>query len=222
MRKHTRSPIRLLTVVLVLAVCGCIENPQPGSPMTNFPVIDPNDPASIARWEASQYNYGNAKIRVVQLNYLHGTLGGPTAKHPTPVALQVYEAMSDGIKPEQETAIDNLIKNEAALHELVRSAIYDYYRETYPIYRAAMGGTGLFGGAGTLEYMLPEIKSGNELNEIVRFDNVYIHPVVDGSVAIGMDFVVPWDEEHGIGLQLVDGQVFTIGSAHEAFPIAGQ
>jgi hypothetical protein len=131
----------------------------------------------------------------------------------------VYGAKTNGIAPEQQATIDRLNQDEPAMHAAVREAIYDFYRQSYPAYKQglALGGR-LFGGSEKIADVLPEISTGRELDALVQFSTIYIHPPIQGSSAIGIDFIVPWDEEHGIGLRLIDGKVVAVGTGHEAFP----
>ena len=78
----------------------------------------------------------------------------------------------------------------------------------------------MFGGAEDINSILPQITTGDELDNLVQLGTIYIHPPISGMASIGIDFIVPWDEEHGIGLRLQDGKVETIGTGHEAFPAA--
>ena len=188
--------------------------------MDSVPVINPDDPNSIAQWESSPYNFGNSKICVVKLRFLHGVLGDSRPKQPKSVALQVHEAKTNGIAAEQQLAIDSFIHNEPAIHSSIRDAIYEYYKQSYSAYKEGLSlGAALYGEADEIKDILPEISSGAKLDDLVQFGTVYIHPSVDGSASIGIDFDVPWDEEHGIGLRLREGLVEAIGTAHEAFPV---
>lgn len=212
---------QILATLTIFSVVGCGSDlAQQGVSIDSFPVINPDDPASIAKWESSPYNFANAKISVVQLRFFHGFLGDSTPKEVKSVALQLYDAKTNDINPEQQSAIDGFIQDEAAIHSAIRHAIYEYYKESYSAYKEGVSlGAAMFGGADEIKDILPEISSGNELDDLVQFGTIYIHPPVSGSASIGIDFVVPWDEEHGIGLRLQEGQVEAIGTGHEAFPV---
>jgi hypothetical protein len=205
----------------MICVLGCGAAPMPQAvPIEAFPVIDPEDPQSIARWEASRYNFADAKIQVVKSRFFHGSLGNSKPKEPKSIALQVYQAKTKGITAEQQAAMDDFIKNEEAIHAAVRSAIYEYYKKSYPAYKEGLSlGAALYGGADEIDEILPEITSGQELDDLVQFGTIYVHPLQNGSAPIGMDLVVPWDEEHGMGLRLKDGKVEAVGLGHEAFPV---
>lgn len=205
----------------MICLPGCVPGAAPEAiPAESFPVIDPDDPESIARWEASRYNFADAKIQVVKSRFFHGSLGDSRPKELKSIAVQIYQAKTKGITAEQQAAMDEFVKNEEAIHAAVRSAIYESYKQSYPAYKEGMSlGAALYGGAEEIEELLPAITSGQELDDLAQFGTIYVHPPVDGTVQIGMDFIVPWDEEHGMGLRLKDGKVEAVGSGHEAFPV---
>ena len=65
-----------------------MNNPFP----PKIPMINPEDPTSINKWESSEHNYDNAKVVVVQLRFFHGALGDSIPKEPQSVDLKVSEA----------------------------------------------------------------------------------------------------------------------------------
>ena len=223
--KHRKSQA-FRAGLMILFVLGCGgEAPQQVAPVNDspaeaFPIIDPEDPQSIERWEQSRYNIGNSRIHVVELRLFHGTLGDGAPREPKKVPLHVYQARTTGITPEQQAAVDRLVRDEPELHAAVREAIYRYYKNSYSVYKEALSlGAAMFGGAEEIDQILPQITAGDELDDLVQIGGIYIHPAVGGSASIGMDFEVPWDEEHGIGLRLDEGKVAEIGMGHEAFPV---
>ncbi|MGD9128766.1 MAG: hypothetical protein PVH19_15425 [Planctomycetia bacterium] len=193
-----------LTIFLLIAVWGCREDTSP-------PVRHSCKPKETG-------------VEVVELKFFYGDLGDSTPKSPESVELQVYLQDSREIAPEQQAAIADLVANEQAIHVAVRKALYEHYKETYPHYKKGLqAAIAMFGGSQEdAKAMLPEVLIGNELDHVVQFGNIYIHPVRNGKVAIGVDFIVPWDEDGAMGLLLIDGTVEQIGTAYEAFPWKGE
>ena len=155
---------------------------------------------------------------MTELRYLQETLGDSTENPPKPVALHVSGALTTGVSPGQQSAINFLVENEAQIHKAVRDAIYQYYKAHYSTYQQAWSmGAGMFGG-GDFSDVLPPIKTGTELDALVQISTIYIHPSDDEMAAIGIECAVPWDEEHGIGIRLSGTEVADIDTAHVAYP----
>ncbi len=213
----------LLVFFVVFCFIGCTNNAQQPvvNPVpNNFPMINPDDPTSIEKWESSEHNYDNSKIVVVQLRLFQRTLGNSTPKAPKSVALEVSGARKTGPSSAQQATINSLVENETQIHSRVRKAVYDYYQESYPAYKEGWTlGAIMFGGDGDYSDILPEIKTGNELDSLIWISSIHIHPSSGDSQAMGIVYEVPWDEEHGIGILLLKGQVAKIGIAHDAFPL---
>lgn len=215
---------RIAVIVMTVGIVGCsgkIPQRVPGvdNSMSSFPVINPDDPASIEKWESSEYNVFDSKIVIVPLHLFHGKLGDSTPKPAQSVALQVCGARHAGPSSAQQAAIASLVKDEMQLHRVVRTAIYDDYKRSYPVYKEGWSiGSAIYGG-GDFSDVFPEIRAGNELDTLVQIFTIYIHPASrDSSAAIGIECSVPWDEEHDVGLRLSDGEVLEIGTAHVAYP----
>ena len=209
---------RFLILIFGLFLGGCSAPPPPNLPAESDLVPDPDDPASIARWEAGPYNVFQSKIEVVELEFFHGSLGDGKPKKPKKVAVRVFGAKKTGIQPEQEAAIKNLVENEAELFAKAREAIYRYYEESYPVYRKGMElGAAMYGGADEIDDILPKIVSGNEIDRLVDLSEVYIHVPHDGKASVGIHCEIEWDPENGMGVRIdADGNV-TAGSVDLAF-----
>ena len=77
--EHRNKMQRILAMLMLVALIGCGgSSPQKKVPIDSFTTIDPDDPESIAMWEASTYNIDNSKITVVKLRFFHGVLGDCT------------------------------------------------------------------------------------------------------------------------------------------------
>jgi hypothetical protein len=213
--------VKLCPLLIVVLLAGCGGNPQPEfHPMADIPIINPNDPDSIERWESSAYNFADSKITVTKLRFLHGTLGDTSPKSVKSVALHVSAAKTAGISPEQQNAIDDLILNERAIHTAIRTAVYENYTLSYPAYREGVSlGLAMFGGTDSVDDILPPVINGNELDELVEIQTIFVHSLYNGTVTIGVECLAPWDEEHGIGLQVCGEIVTRVGTAHEAYPV---
>ena len=210
--------MRIATILLVL-LAGCGGQPNHQTQMHDIPIIDPSDPLTIKTWEHSEYNFDHSKIVVHELSYFHGKLGDGALKESSAVAIEVCDALNAGITESQNSAIDELIRNEGSVMATVRNAIYQYYEEAYPDYKRGMDmGVKIWGGADQVKKMLPEIMEGDEIDGLVTIDTISIHPPIGDDVMIGIDFTVEWDEEHGMGLRMLDGEIEAIGTAHESYP----
>lgn len=172
---------RFLFFLFALFLGGCSAPPPPNLPAESDIIPDPDDPASIARWEAGPYNVFQSKIEVVELEFFHGPLGDGKPKEPKKVAVRVFGAKKAGIQPEQEAAVRNLVKNEAELFAKAREAIYRHYQESYAAYRQGMElGAAMYGGADEIDELIPKIINGNEIDRLVHLSEVYIHEPQDG------------------------------------------
>lgn len=98
---------------------------------------------------------------------------------------------------------------EPELYAKVRSTVYDEYRKSYSTYKQAWSmGASIFGGnAADMEAVLPKIVKGNELDGLVSFGTIYIALPKVGVASVGNDLDCPWDEEHGMGVVIANGDV---------------
>ncbi|WP_299464988.1 hypothetical protein [uncultured Gimesia sp.] len=215
---------RFVVLFLFLFFTGCGNMaPLPGNSVNEAFDFDLTDPDDIARWEASSYNFYHSKIKVVPLNYFHGLLGSEEAKPPQKVGIEICEAQTNGIAPEQQQALDDFIEHEKEIHAAVRKAVYQYYQEAYPAFKQGSElGKALYGGTEKIDDIIPPIKDGTELDSIVEFTQILIHPVIDGKAPIGIELFGNWDENYGIGIQLLNGEVTDISNAYGALPAPKQ
>jgi hypothetical protein len=106
------------------------------------------------------------------------------------------------------------------IHEAIRKAVYSYYKKTYPAWREGLTlGAAMFGGADEIDTILPRVTNGDELDSLITYDTIYVHPAKDGVSGIGVELLIPVDEENGLGLRMTGEKVVAIGTAHEAFPV---
>ncbi len=215
-------PMRRLFIALVFALalaaipaCGDAPADPVNGVATMYPVIDPGDPASIKKWEASQHNAFRSKIEVVNLACFRDPMtekGHPDAK---PVAVQVRGALDSGVSAELQTALQQFKDTEPALYAKARAAIYAEYRKSYNTYKQALSmGAMLYGGRNAdVEKMLPKIVKGNELDGLISFQTIDLYRGKDGAARVGIVLGVPWDEEHGMGVVMARGEVERVGDA---------
>lgn len=205
----------LFITMFLLTVVGCgNDDPQPDDPANDFSMLDLTDPDEIADWEASSDNIDHSIIKVVKLRYFYDALGNKEPKPPRSVAIEVCEAQTNGITPEQQRALDFFIENERDIHATVRKDIYNYYQDLYPdIKKAQEHASALYGGPENIDDILPPIVNGTELDQIVDFASICINSTGDGKATIGIQAFGNWDI-NGIGLRLQDGKVVEIGNAY--------
>ena len=186
-------------------------------PAMNALGFDIDDPQSVARWESSSLNVLKSKVVVVRMTHFWGPLGSGSPLDGR-VAVEMSGGLSDGISPEQRKALDDFLANEDAIYSSVRHAIYEYYKKSYPDYRRAQKLAGaLFGGSAPL----PEIKSGDELDPLVSFDEIIVFPATTDTCSVGIVCNCQYDE-NGIGILVSRGKVLQIGNAYEAYPVPAQ
>ncbi len=182
-----------------------------------IPEIDVDDPKSIAAWERSPFNAFESKAIVVETAFFHGILGNGR-KEPARIAATMAGALKAGVAEEQQTALDEFLAHEEELYWKVRQAVYTYYRENYEGFRDEFGG--LFGASeADLEAFSPRIRTGHELDGIVTFTSICVHPPRGGVCKIGIEIFTPWDEEHCVGLLVGGEEIVEVGSADTAMPI---
>jgi hypothetical protein len=180
-----------------------------------YPKIVPSDPASLARWEASQYNVWRSKLEVVSLACFRDKMTEKGRAETNSVAVEMCGALDSGVAGEQVEALKRLTAAEPELYAKVRAAICDQYRKSYDTYKQAWSlGASLYGGgAADMEAVLPKLVKGNELDGLVSFETIYITRPKDGVSRIGIDLHCPWDEENGMGVVIANGKVERVGEA---------
>jgi hypothetical protein len=187
--------------------------PIPARETAMYPKIDPGDPASITRWEASEYNVWRSKIEVVGIACFRDKMTEKGHSGAEPVPIEICNARDSGITAEQRAALQRFKETESELYAKVRTAIYAEYRKSYSTYKQAGSlGASMFGGdQADIKTVLPKIVKGDELDGLVSFGTVYVLPPKDGVVRLGVVLRCPWDEEHGMGVVIANGQVERVG-----------
>ncbi len=65
---------------------------------------------------------------------------------------------------------------------------------------------------------MPAVRSPEELCQLIRPGAIYVMSVPkDGSTRLGFGFQCRWDEEHGLGVSVHNGEIVSVGDAAEAF-----
>ena len=103
-----------------------------------YPTIDPEDPASIRRWEKSKDNIHRSKIEVIDLYCFRDKMTRRGHTKAKPVAVEMCHALDAGIADEQRIALERFRDAESRIYTKARSAIYDYYRETYDSFKTML------------------------------------------------------------------------------------
>ena len=139
----------LAIAVSLASIPACDSSPQSlETDTTMYPQIVPSDSASIARWEASQYNAFRSKLNVVSLRYFRDQMTEKGYAEAKPVPIQLCGAQDSGVAGKQAEALRRFLASEPELYAKATAAIYDQYRRSYGTYQRAWSmGAGLFGGA---------------------------------------------------------------------------
>jgi hypothetical protein len=184
------------------------------------------DPAEEARLEADYKDLEESKIEVVKLSEFTGGLS--LGKKPGPFDAEVHLCgVRTGAVPDvQRAALREFVANEKQLFRSVRDAIYEYYRHKYLPYRGRMHEAATQTEAingfppgkmqEEMERVLPDIKRGDELDELVTPLEIYVHRPVNGVAKIGMTFQCGFDKDDGLGVRLSGSTVEAVGTSVEA------
>ena len=208
----------LVSAISLTTIHGCGGPAAPPFPTAEIPVvpeINPADPASFSRWEASRYNVLRSKIEVVSLACFRDRMTEKGHSGAKPVPLEICDALESGVTAEQRAALQRFTDAESEVYAKARAAIYAEYQKNYSTYKQAWSlGASMFGGeAPDIQTVLPKITKGDELDGIVSFAKVYVFRPKDGVVRIGVLLECPWDEENGMGVVIANGEVERVGDS---------
>jgi hypothetical protein len=184
------------------------------------------DPQALARAKALQAQILSAKVEVVQLREFPGTLSLRKMSGPVDVEVQFCGVKSDGVAETQRAAIREFVANEKTIFRSVREAIYEDYRKNYFPQRdqirkfagitAAANGMNAADAGNDIDKFMPEIKRGDELDNLVTLQGIYVHRPVNGVAKIGIEFNCRWSAN--IGVRLAGTTIDAIGDVYEALP----
>jgi hypothetical protein len=196
----------------LVSACGG-PPPLPVSPTASYPEIDPREPGSITRWEASAFNVSRSKIEVVGVACFRDKMTEKGHSEAKPIAIEICNALNSGITAEQRTVLERFKETESELYAKARAAVYAEYRKSYSTYKQAWSlGAGMFGGGqADVNDVLPKIVKGDELDGLVSFGTLYVRRSKDGVVRLGIVLHCPWDEENGMGVVIANGEVERVG-----------
>lgn len=109
------------------------------------------------------------------------------------------------ILDEQRKSFDIFSADQAAVLKQVEDAIYSHYSEINGDLRAQFGASA--------DEFAPVIDKPSDLLELIEL-KIVIFPMVlePGESAIGFIFDCKWDQEHGLGIKITDGEI-EIGEA---------
>lgn len=212
---------RLLTRVFLAVSLASI--PACGRPSSDREAsmdseVVPSDPTSIARWESGQGNVFRSKLEVVPLRCFRDRLTERGHAETKPVVIEIVGGLDAGVAGEPSETLRRFAATEPELYARVRAAIYDEYRKSYSSYKQAWSmGAAMFGGDEINgREVLPEIVKGNELDGLVSFRTIYVSRPENGMSRIGIVLACPWDEEHGMGVVIANGDVERVSDAGTA------
>jgi hypothetical protein len=211
-----RSFIAMIVAVSLCLIQACSgPHPSPAKETATQHEIDPRDPPSITRWEGSESNVWRSKIEVVDLACFRDKMTEKGHSEAKPVPVEFCNALDSGITAEQRTALQSFRETEAELYSKVRAAIYADYRRSYSASKEGWSlGASIFNGdQADTEAVLPKIVKGDELDGLVSFGKLYILRPKDGVVRVGLVLYCPWDEEHGMGVVIANGEVERVGDS---------
>ena len=207
--------ISLILLAMTMSSCKQKQNEESMSKYEGPVIIDLNDPNSITKWEQSDWNALHSKIEIVKFKHFGGHLKGKDDGQNKLIGVQMCNALPEGIL-EQKKSLEQFLANEEELHRKVRDSIYNYYAQVYKDYRKAYKIASMLYGVHDLNEILPVIIKGDELDGLVEFQAMLVHPPKDGYSKIGIEFNCSWDEEHGLGIVICDSKVEQTGLAEVA------
>ena len=116
--------------------------------------------------------------------------------------LSLY-AEEEGPEEWQKILFDNFYKAQNELKPKIYNAIYKYYQEVAHEYRNMLGSEAL--------KFAPEVNDINGLRKLLTPDSVFIADVFPEKEEIGILFECTWEDEHGLGVRIEDGNIVEVG-----------
>lgn len=102
--------------------------------------------------------------------------------------------------------------NDCAMREKVLKAIFDVYPTWRENYQDFLGEE--------FEKQMPVLRNLSDLKSLIGLSTLHILKAEkDGQAYVGFEFGCTWEEEHGLGVMSLGGQIVDVGSAEEAFSI---
>jgi hypothetical protein len=140
--------------------------------------------------------------------------------------------------PEQEAAFARFNQDPAATARQVLSAILEWYRDIRPNWVEQMNGN-----PDSIDAVMPDVRSPEELLEIIQLQSVTVLPAPDPAETAGpIEYTLPfgpdagkklsrpakkpgvaivlsfhWEDEHGLGVRWRDGAVEAVGDWESAY-----
>ncbi len=108
---------------------------------------------------------------------------------------------------ETQSLVEKFFADWAQTRRVVLKATFAYYKKIYP------QALTLFPRHKGLKFILPKPSSAEAVADLFYITSIYLH--ADG--AIGLSGHCTWDEEHGYGIRLKNGNVTAVGEADVAF-----
>ncbi len=185
--------------------------------------FDIDDPSSMRAWESSAVNVYRSKIIIMNFVFLGGHFDKPeaiTAWDMKPFPVEACGWLDAQSSQEQCYALEQLVVHEKAIYKQLRDALYVYYENVIPELRDALSAyitTVGVGEPGALDELLPTIRSGHELDQLVECSHIRALRPRDGMSKIGMLFDCRWDPEHGLGALISGSTVESFGASDVAY-----
>ncbi len=103
----------------------------------------------------------------------------------------------------QRELFDEFRKNEIQFRRLLVDAIFDYYQTVAPEYRERWSDES--------QAVLPSIRNSDEVMKLVRPTGLLIGDLLPENKEIGLLFECSWEEEHGLGVKVENGNIKEVG-----------
>jgi uncharacterized protein DUF6985 len=185
--------------------------------------------ADVAAAKAAMQNLLPGKTEVVRLTAFPGDLELEKKLRPEDQNQKVgiCDAHSGGASDSQHHALKEFVANEKQIFRAVREAIYRHYQENYLPHREQLRSmlrqTATNNGYSPAEWEkkgmddLPDIKTGNELDQKVTLLAISVHCPVNGVSKIGLLYQCPWERDDDLGVRLAGSVVEAVGTGEVAY-----
>lgn len=100
----------------------------------------------------------------------------------------------------------NFLKNEEEILKKVEKAIFNYYQGVCLDYRKRS-----LKNQSKINNFAPIIKNSSELDDLLQFTYIVIPTSDLSKEVIGLLFECSWEEEHGLGVRIENGEVVEVG-----------
>ncbi len=114
-----------------------------------------------------------------------------------------------GVQDFHYKAYQDFAEQQVHYKKLALDAVMKFYHETIlPLWKA----NDYFG----VPELAPTVQNSDELEKLLSFPSLFLHPPRDGLSSLGLSFECSWDVEHGVGVLLREGKIIQVGLAEVA------